>query len=87
MRLYGKTGNLRQIPKYLETSFFISAAGACTQAAPVDCSARKTPIHTFFLFFPSIWSISQPMQLQTCNDSNGLKRLDKTLKTISKTYI
>ena len=85
---YGKEiGNLGQIPKYLEISFFFSVAGAGTQAAPVDCSSRRTPIHTFFSSFP----LAGPFPIQ-CNSRpvmtrRGLKRLDKTLKTISKTYI
>ena len=67
--------------------FFISVTGTCTHAALVGCSARKTPNHTFFSPFPlagpfPIQYNSRPVMIQ-----KGLKRLDKTLKTISKTYV
>ena len=71
----------------METSFFIYAARAGTQPAPVDCTMRKTPNLTFFSSFP----LPGPFLVQ-CNSrpvmtQKGLKRLDKTLKTINKTYI
>ena len=43
MQVYGGLGvkgeALGKIPKYLEASLKISAAGAGTQVAPLDCSA------------------------------------------------
>ena len=87
MRLEEGNRKSRANPEIFGNFFFISVGGTGTQAALVGCFARKTPNHTFFSSFPLAGPFSIQYNSRPVVTQKRLKRLDKTLKTFSKTFV